>query len=67
MLGTINRSARGVRRTRAWFGAMCCLLLMVSIAVPVRAWMDTEGDVLENGYNPNGIFVVDGSFVMNVG
>ncbi len=67
MLGTINRIARGVRRTRPWFGAVCCLLLMVSIAVPAKAWMDTEDDVLEMGYNPNGIFIVDGTFVMNVG
>jgi len=67
MLGTINRFARGVRRTRPWFGAACCLLLMVSIAVPAGAWMDTENDILEMGYNPNGIFIIDGSFVMNVG
>ena len=67
MLGTINRFARGVRLTRPWFGTVCCLLLMVSIALPARAWKDTEDDILEMGYNPNGVFVVDGSFVMNVG
>ncbi len=40
---------------------------MASIAVPALAWVDTQGDILEMGYNPNGIFVLDGSFVMNVG
>jgi hypothetical protein len=41
---------------------------MVSIAVPAQAWKDTQdGDPLEMGYNPNGVFVLDGSFVMNVG
>jgi hypothetical protein len=40
---------------------------MVGIAAPAQAWMDTENDILEMGYNPNGIFVLDGSYVMNVG
>ena len=67
MLGTINRYARGVRRTTLWSGWVYCLLLMVSIASPAQAWMDTDDDILEMGYNPNGIFVLDGTFVMNVG
>jgi hypothetical protein len=29
--------------------------------------MDVENPVVEMGYNPNGIFIVDGSYVMNVG
>jgi len=67
MLGTINRDARDVRRAWLWSGSVCCLLLMVCIAPPAQAWMDTDGDILEMGYNPNGVFVLDGSFVMNVG
>jgi hypothetical protein len=67
MLGTINGKARGLRLTASWSGALCCLLLMASMAVPALAWKDTQGDILEMGYNPNGAFVVDGTFVMNVG
>ncbi len=67
MLGTIIRNARGFRLTAPWSGAVCCLLLMVCMAVPSQAWMDTQGDILEMGYNPNGVFIVDGSYVMNVG
>ena len=54
----------GSRRGRV---PVCCLLLMVCCAVPALAWMDTEGDILEMGYNPNGIFILDGTYVMNVG
>jgi len=67
MIGTIKNKAGGVRRIRQWSGAVCCLLLMVSISVPAQAWMDTADDILEMGYNPSGIFIVDGSYVMNVG
>jgi len=67
MLGTINRNVGGVRRTGLWSGTVCCLLLMVSMAAPAQAWKDTDNDILEMGYNPNGVFVFKGEFVMNVG
>ena len=67
MLGTINRHVRGVRRTALWSGPVCCLLLMVGIAAPAQAWMDAGNDVLEMGYNPSGIFIQRGEYVMNVG
>ena len=67
MLGTIKRHAGSLRRIARWSVPGGCLLLMVSIAGPAHGWMDTESDVLEMGYNPNGVFVLDGSFVMNVG
>ena len=67
MLGTINRYARCVRRIVPWSAAVCCLLLMASTAVPSLAWMDTESDFLEMGYNPNGVFILEGDYVMNVG
>ncbi|MEN8007021.1 MAG: hypothetical protein ABFS42_08395 [Candidatus Krumholzibacteriota bacterium] len=67
MLGTIKNHAGSARRIGLWSGAVFGLLLMVGVTVPAHGWMDTEGDILEMGYNPNGVFVLDGSFVMNVG
>ncbi len=67
MSGAIKRNVRCVRRIVQWSGLVCCLLLMVSIAVPAQAWMDTENDLLEMGFNPNGIFIYQGEYVMNVG
>ena len=67
MLSTIKNFAGSARRSGHWAGSAFCLLLMVSIAVPAHGWMETKSDILEMGYNPNGVFVLDGSFVMNVG
>ena len=48
-------------------GHLCCLFLVVFSPLEAQAWREPENDILEMGYNPNGIFVTDGSFVMNVG
>jgi len=67
MSGTHPRHARCSRAFVNWCGPLSALLLMISISIPAQAWKETESDILEMGYNPNGIFVTDGSFVMNVG
>ena len=71
MIGTIvNKAGRpeGYSGWSAWRLIPCfLLLLMVCLAVPAVARMDVENPVVEMGYNPGGIFILDGSFVMNVG
>ncbi len=67
MSGTNQGHARCVGAIVGWKGPLFCFLLMAGIAVPAQAWMESENGFLEMGYNPNGIFVTDGSFVMNVG
>jgi hypothetical protein len=67
MFGTIKNLVRGRGRT-AWRAAPAAfLLLMVCCAVPASAYMDKENPLLDMGYNPNGVFILDGSYVMNVG
>jgi len=66
MISTIKKMATGEGpRVRA--GALVFLLLMVCVAAPSRARMDTPNPILELGYNPGGVFELDGDFVMNVG
>jgi len=67
MLTTIEYMARGNQGTARLAGAVLCLLLMVWTAAPAAAWMDVQNPVIESGYNPNGIFILDGSYAMNVG
>jgi hypothetical protein len=67
MIGSIEKLVGEVGRTAWRAGLACALLLAVLTAMPAQAWMDTENPVMEMGYNPNGIFILDGSYVMNVG
>ena len=71
MIGTIvkkaGRSPRGFGRTAARFAPGVLLLLMVCLALPATARVDVENPIVEMGYNPGGIFILDGSYVMNVG
>ncbi len=43
------------------------VLLAFCLAMPAGAVMDIHNPVIEMGYNPNGIFTLDGDYVMNVG
>ncbi len=43
-----------------------CLYLIGAVPT-AHAWQDIKSPVSELGYNPNGVFVQDGSYVMNVG
>lgn len=54
------------RMTDRW-GIALLLVLLTCVATPAAAFMDVENPVVESGYNPNGIFILDGSYVMNVG
>jgi hypothetical protein len=65
MIGTIMNKPGKVRR--AVWPSVGLLLLMVCLTGSAFARMDVENPVVEMGYNPGGIFVLDGSYVMNVG
>jgi hypothetical protein len=67
MSNTNPRPTSCIRTSVWWFGPLICFLVMAGNAVPARGWMDSKNDFLEMGNNPNGIFVTDGSYVMNVG
>ena len=67
MLMTIKSMVKRSRRAARHAGIALVMGLVVCAAVPAVAWMDIENPVIESGYNPNGIFVLDGSYVMNVG
>lgn len=43
------------------------LVLAFGLATPALAFMDVPNPVIDSGYNPNGVFILDGSYVMNVG
>ncbi|MCB1183370.1 hypothetical protein KDM41_08045 [bacterium] len=43
------------------------VLAAFAAAAPALAWQEVRNPVAELGTNPNGVFVQDGSFVMNVG
>ncbi|PID81213.1 hypothetical protein CSA17_00900 [bacterium DOLJORAL78_65_58] len=66
MISTIKKKAMG-EGSLVRAGALVCLLLMVCVAAPSRARMDTPNPILELGYNPGGVFELEGDFVMNVG
>ena len=67
MLRTIGNMVSSMGGTVRLAGCALSLLLVVANATPAAAWMDLENPVLDMGYNPNGVLVVDGSYVMNVG
>ncbi len=60
-----NKCPRGRLRTAAT--AVAWLLLACGPAAPALAFQDIANPVIDSGYNPNGVFVLDGSYVMNVG
>ncbi|RLA35957.1 MAG: hypothetical protein DRQ64_10450, partial [Gammaproteobacteria bacterium] len=41
--------------------------LQLSVAPRAHAWHEIKSPTAELGYNPNGVFIQDGSYVMNVG
>ncbi len=55
------------RRWTAAASSVVGLLLVFALAAPALAFKDIPNPVLDAGYNPNGIFILDGSYVMNVG
>ena len=59
-----NRARRGVPVRAALLGLLAFALCS---AAPARAVMDQPNPVLDMGYNPGGAFIIDGSYVMNVG
>ena len=65
MIGTIMKKGYGSRAL--WVSSGIILLLMVCVAMPAAARMDTPNPIIEMGYNPGGIFELQGDFVMNVG
>jgi len=67
ILKTIKSLVKVSLATTQRVGSALLLLLMVCAAVPAAAWMDVENPLVDMGYNPNGIFILDGSYVMNVG
>lgn len=67
MLMTITKTARGSRKAPLGVAFALLVLLAAGLAGPAGAWMEIENPVVEMGYNPNGIFILDGSYVMNVG
>ena len=67
MFGTIKKLVRGRGRTAMRAAPAAFLLAMVCCAVPAGAYMDKENPLFDMGYNPNGVFILDGSYVMNVG
>lgn len=50
-------------------GAVLCSLLVLTVCCAASAWAVTDepNPVLEMGYNPGGAFILDGTYVMNVG
>ena len=66
MISTIKKMATG-EGVQVRTGALICLLLMVCAVAPSWARMDTPNPILELGYNPGGVFELEGDFVMNVG
>jgi hypothetical protein len=65
MIATIKCPLR--RHWTAAASSVVWLLVALGLAAPALAFQDTENPVLDRGYDPSGVFVMDGSFVMNVG
>lgn len=65
MIATI-KCLRGCRLAAA-VTPVVGLLLVFGLAAPALAFKDVPNPVVDSGYNPNGVFVLDGSYVMNVG
>lgn len=55
------------RRLTAAVTPVVWLLLVIGLAAPALAYKDISNPVVDDRYDPSGLFVLDGSFVMNVG
>ena len=64
---TVYRKVDSLWRGGRLAAVLPVLLLTLCCAVPAGAWVDTVNPTLEMGYAPNGVFEVNGDFVMNVG
>jgi hypothetical protein len=63
-----GRHARGKGNRLAIACGVGILALAALGQGPAYGWADLENDIFEGGaYNPSGIFILDGSYVMNVG
>jgi hypothetical protein len=65
MIATIKYPLR-----RHWTAAMSSvvwLLVALGLAAPALAFKDIENPVLDRRYDPSGVFITDGTFVMNIG
>jgi hypothetical protein len=67
MFGTIINTAWRFGAQGLKTCSVALLLLLVCVAVPAQARMDEPNPIVELGYNPGGIFELEGDFVMNVG
>ncbi len=67
MFGTIINTAKGSGVQALNVCSVILLLLLVCVAAPAEARMDTPNPIADLGYNPGGIFELEGDFVMNVG
>jgi len=67
MIGSIMKLVRGRCRTARRAVPAVLILLVVCTAGSADAYMDKENPLFDMGYNPNGVFIIDGSYVMNVG
>lgn len=65
MIATIKCPLR--RQGTAAASPVVWLLMVLGLAAPALAFKDDGNLVPDRGYDPSGIFVQDGSFVMNVG
>ncbi len=67
MFGTITNTAKGLGGNGIKLFSSTLLLLLVCVAASAQARMDVPNPIVELGYNPGGIFELEGDFVMNVG
>lgn len=65
MIATIKCPLR--RHWTAAVSPVVWLLVALGLTAPALAFKDIENPVLDRGYDPSGAFIMDGSFVMNVG
>jgi hypothetical protein len=65
MIATIKCPLR--RHWTAAASPVVWLLVALGLATPALAFKDIENPVLDRGYDPSGAFIMDGTFVMNVG
>jgi len=67
MIGTITRLVKGMGHGAPALRLSTVLLLVLSIASPALARMDVDDYLMDMGYSASGAFILDGSYVMNVG